>query len=98
MKVCIVGAGAMGSLYGALLARSGLEVVFYDTWQEHIDILQKQGLSLTGITGDFTIPVEAYSDVAEVPECDVCLIQTSTYQTEAAAQVAQSVLKDDGFA
>ncbi len=97
MKFCIIGTGAMGSLYGALLARSGVEVVFYDPWQQQIDAIRNHGLSLTGITGDFSVPVKAYSDAADLPQCDACLIQTSTYQTEAAAHVAARVLGHDGF-
>lgn len=97
MKVCIVGAGAMGSMYGALLIRSGVEVVFYDSWIEHIDQIRQNGLRLTGITGDFTVQAEAHSDPAKIPTCDLCIVQASTYQTEQAAHVAAQVLGDQGF-
>ena len=39
MKIGIVGAGAMGSVYGALLAAAGNELWLFDSWREHIDAI-----------------------------------------------------------
>lgn len=97
MKVCIVGAGAMGSMYGALLIRSGADVVFYDSWAEHIEQIQQNGLRLTGITGDFTVPVTAFKDPSKIPVCDLCIVQASTYQTEQIAPIVAQVLDEGGF-
>jgi len=36
MKIAVVGAGAMGSLFGAMLAEAGSEVWLYDVWIEHV--------------------------------------------------------------
>ena len=42
MKIAIIGAGAMGSVYTAFLAEAGNEVRAIDLWQEHVDaILQR---------------------------------------------------------
>jgi 2-dehydropantoate 2-reductase len=46
MKTVIIGAGAMGSLFGGLLSRSGEEVWLVDIWKDHIDTLRTRGLSL----------------------------------------------------
>jgi len=46
MKTVIIGAGAMGSLFGGLLSRSGEEVWLVDIWKNHIDTLRSRGLSL----------------------------------------------------
>ncbi|MBT6733532.1 MAG: NAD(P)-binding protein, partial [Acidiferrobacteraceae bacterium] len=43
MKIVIVGAGAMGSVYAALLADSGNEVWAIDLWQEHLDAINDHG-------------------------------------------------------
>ena len=43
MKIAIIGCGAMGSVYAALLADAGNEVWAIDTWQEHIDAINKMG-------------------------------------------------------
>ena len=39
MKVTIIGLGAMGSIYAALFANSGFEVIAYDPWVEHINAI-----------------------------------------------------------
>ena len=39
MKIAIIGCGAMGSVYAALLADAGNEVWAIDTWPEHIDAI-----------------------------------------------------------
>lgn len=36
MRICVIGAGAMGSTFGELLARAGHDVTFVDTWREHV--------------------------------------------------------------
>lgn len=45
MKIAIIGAGAMGCLYGGKLSQSkGNQVFLLDIWKEHIDAINKQGL------------------------------------------------------
>ncbi len=49
MKVCIVGCGAVGSLFAANLATlDDVEVWAYDLAQEHVDAINRDGLRLTG--------------------------------------------------
>ena len=43
LKVAVVGAGAMGSVYAGLLASAGNEVWAIDTWREHIDAIRARG-------------------------------------------------------
>ena len=43
MKIAIVGTGAMGSVYAALLASAGHEVWAIDRWREHIDAIRARG-------------------------------------------------------
>ena len=42
MKVCVLGAGAMGSSIGGLLANGGSEVYLLDTWEEHVNAINSQ--------------------------------------------------------
>ena len=46
MKIGIVGAGAMGCVYAALMADAGNEVWAIDTWQAHVDAIAANGLRL----------------------------------------------------
>jgi 2-dehydropantoate 2-reductase len=97
-RICVIGAGSMGALYGGLLARAGSDVTLVDTWQEHVDAVRRDGLHLDGITGDFRIPVRATSHPAEVPPADVAIVLTDANSTRDAAGTARRVLREGGFA
>jgi 2-dehydropantoate 2-reductase len=98
MRFCVIGAGSMGSLYGGLLARAGLDVTLLDVWQEHVDAIRRDGLHLDGITGDLRISVRATSRVEDVSPVDCAIILTDANSTPAAAQAARRVLGGVGFA
>ncbi len=58
MKICVVGCGAVGSLFAAHLAQSGRSRSWaYDVWKEHTDAIRKNGLRLSG-AADFTAQAE----------------------------------------
>ena len=97
-NMCIIGAGRMGSLYGALLAKSGLQVTLYDPWRQHIDIIRHNGLRIDGISGDLTIRIPATDEVEEIAPCDIALVLSDTNGTAHAAEVARRVLIPSGFA
>ncbi|MDI7260557.1 MAG: 2-dehydropantoate 2-reductase N-terminal domain-containing protein, partial [Thermodesulfobacteriota bacterium] len=46
MKTVIIGAGAMGSLFGGLFSLSGEEVWLVDIWKEHVDAIRSKGLAM----------------------------------------------------
>ena len=70
MKIAVVGTGAMGSVYAALLAEAGNEVWAVDTWAEHIRAIQENGLCVEGKSGDRTLRLNATTDPAEVGPCE----------------------------
>ena len=84
MKICIVGCGAVGSLFAAHLAKAGeVEVWAYDVWKEHTDAIQKNGLRLTG-AAEFTANLHATSDPKELPQCDYGIVATKAIHTKSA--------------
>lgn len=94
MKVCIIGCGAIGSLYAAHLAKlDDVEVWAYDLNQEHVDAINKNGLRLTGLS-DFTATVNARSDASEIPECELGIIATKTMFTHSAMEATAHLFKD----
>lgn len=99
MKICVIGAGAMGATYGGRLANSGNEIAFVDAWAEHVDAINSNGLRLTGIPGDLTIRSQAYlpNNVPRL-DCDLAIITVDSNNTAAAGQTARHVLKEDGLA
>ena len=68
----VMGAGAMGGLFGGLLAEGGLRVTLVDAWAEHIETMRAQGgLRMVGVGGDRIIPLTATTDVSSIPAADV---------------------------
>ena len=92
MKIGIVGAGAMGCVYAALMADAGNEVWAIDTWQAHVNAIAANGLRLEGASGDRTVALGATSDPATVGPCDLVIVATKAPQVEAAAAGARALL------
>jgi len=84
MRVCVVGCGAVGSLFAANLALlDDVEVWAYDVSQAHVDAINANGLRLTG-AGDVVGHPRATSDAATLPPCDFGIVATKAMHTEGA--------------
>ena len=95
MKICIVGCGAVGSLFAAHLAQKGdVEVWAYDVWTEHIDAINKNGLRLSG-AADFTAQLRATSDAKQLPRCDYGIVATKAIHTRSAIAQAARAFDDN---
>ncbi len=99
MKIAIIGAGAMGSLFGARLA-SLAEVWLVDAWAEHIEAIRRDGLRLINLDGSiWQVSVKATTDPAAVDDpVDLAIIFVKSYQTAQAAAWAAPMLGADGLA
>ena len=86
MRVCIVGCGAVGSLFAANLAQlDDVEVWAFDAAQAHVDAINEHGLRLSG-AGDVIGRLRATADAQELPACDFGIVATKAMHTEAAIQ------------
>ncbi|HZC30756.1 MAG TPA: 2-dehydropantoate 2-reductase [Gaiellaceae bacterium] len=84
MRVCIVGCGAVGSLFAANLAQlDDVEVWAYDAYREHVEAINASGLRLSG-AGDVLGRLRATADASELPQCDFGIVATKSMHTEAA--------------
>ena len=52
MKIAIIGAGAMGSIYASFLARNDNDVLAIDIWDDHLNAIKNNGLRVSGFSGD----------------------------------------------
>ncbi len=95
MKIAVVGAGAMGSIYAALMGDAGHEVWAVDQWREHIDAINVKGLRVEGASGDRTVKINATTDAGEVGSADLVIIATKASAVAAAAEAARPLLHDD---
>jgi 2-dehydropantoate 2-reductase len=84
MRVCVVGCGAVGSLFAANLARlDDVEVWAYDLAEEHVLAINDGGLRLSG-AGEVVGHPRATSDPAQLPPCDFGIVATKAMHTEPA--------------
>jgi 2-dehydropantoate 2-reductase len=92
VKIVIIGAGAMGGLFAARLAAAGERVSVVDVWQEHIDTITKQGLSLETEEGTVVAHPVAVSGVEQLSSADLIIIFVKSSMTAAAAQSALHIM------
>lgn len=84
MRICIVGCGAVGSLFAANLASlDDVEVWAYDRYEAHVAAINAQGLRLSG-AGEVVGRLRATADPAELPPCDFGIVATKAMHAEAA--------------
>jgi 2-dehydropantoate 2-reductase len=93
MRVVVLGAGAMGCLFGGLLSRSGAEVTLVDVSEEHVAAINREGLLLErdGELLRISVPAAFAGDVGEPPE--LVVVFTKTLHTAAALESARSFLR-----
>jgi 2-dehydropantoate 2-reductase len=94
VKVCVVGCGAVGSLFAANLANlDDVEVWAYDLSREHVDAINANGLRLSG-AGEVVGRPHATTDAAELPACEFGIVATKAMHTEPAIAATAHVFAD----
>lgn len=94
-SIAIIGTGAIGGYYGALLQRAGGDVHFllhsdYNHVREH-------GLQIDSKNGNFTLPqVNAYQNAADMPKCDLVIVALKTTANAILKDILPHVTKDSG--
>lgn len=95
MRIAIIGVGAMGSVYAALLAdQGGHEVWAVDTWADHVEAMRTTGLRVEGASGDRTVTINATADPRDVRDADLVIIATKDDGVREAARAALDMAKD----
>ena len=97
MKIAIVGAGAMGSLFGALLAEAGNKVWLYDVWADHVQAVNRDGLAIEQGGRIRTLRIEATTDPQRIGQAELVLIFVKSIQTDAAAESARMLSGSDAI-
>ena len=84
MKILVMGAGAIGSVFGGFLAEKGNDVSFIGR-EQFIQAIKKVGLRISGIWGEhFVRNVKCFTSVNEISEAnfDFVLLSTKSFDTE----------------
>jgi 2-dehydropantoate 2-reductase len=96
VKVCIVGCGALGSVFAAHLARvDDVEVHVYDVSEAHTHAITERGLQISGAV-DFTAKVHATSHPREIPPCEFGIFATKSLHTRAALEQTAHIFGTSG--
>ncbi|MGI9147368.1 MAG: ketopantoate reductase family protein [Chloroflexota bacterium] len=100
MKVAVVGAGGVGSVFGGRLAAAGHEVWLVHRRREVVEALRSHGLQLEAANGGHTerIALQATDSTSEIGEVDLALILTKSTSTRAAAEASRCILGADSVA
>ncbi len=94
MKVCVVGCGAVGSLFAANLAQlDDVEVWAYDLAREHVEAINRDGLRLSG-AGEVVARPRATWDAKELPRCDFGIVATKAMHTALAIAATADAFAD----
>jgi 2-dehydropantoate 2-reductase len=95
MRICIIGCGAVGSLFAAHLAKADeAEVWTYDVWKEHVEAIRQSGLRLSG-AADFTVRLHATGNPQEIPACDYGIVATKAIHTKAAMMQVRHIFNQN---
>jgi len=97
MKVGIIGAGAMGCLLGSYLAQQSNEVWLIDIWEEHIQQINKSGVTVKRPESSIRVKCLATTKAEDVGPCDLVILSTKYHQTRSAVQNAPSLMNDSTF-
>jgi 2-dehydropantoate 2-reductase len=97
MRIAILGAGAMGSAIGALLAKAGNDVTLIDVWKEAVEAINRDGLKIQDKAGEIaTHKIRAVISPAQVPgSVDLLLVFVKCYHTVDAVKSALPILGAD---
>jgi 2-dehydropantoate 2-reductase len=93
MKIAVVGCGAMGSIYAALLADAGNDVLVVDAWAEHVDAINRRGLRVEGASGDRTVRVRAFTDIP-MESAELVIVAVKAAHVETVADKLPRLLTD----
>lgn len=97
LRYAIIGSGALGGLYGGMLAKHGAEVHFLIN--SGVEEIRHQGWKVESVLGDFLIAgdrLNLHADAKSIPPCDVTLVAIKTTQNHLLPQLLAGSTSGDG--
>ena len=96
MKIAVVGAGAMGSLFGGLLSEAGNDVWLYDVWPEHVRTITERGLHVEREAKTRVVKLNATTNATDIGHAELIIIFVKSTQTRRASETARDLAGPDG--
>lgn len=97
MNIIVIGAGAMGSLFGAMLVEAGEKVTLLDIRRDHVDAVNTRGLSIERDGRRRLVRIQATSDAEWNGPADLTIVFVKSIHTAAAAQTASRLAGQTGL-
>lgn len=97
-RVLVFGTGALGCLFGARLARSGIDVTVVGTWAEALETMDRRGITVVDQDGEWSAPVRTARLGAAVEPAPLAFVFVKSHQTASVAPALAQVLAPDGLA
>ncbi len=95
MRIAVIGAGGIGAIYGAALAKAGADVVFVARGA-HLRAMQENGLRIEGDRGETQIrPAQATDDIAGIGIVDYVLFCVKLWDVESAGEQIRPIVGPD---
>jgi 2-dehydropantoate 2-reductase len=96
VKICFIGAGALGSTIGGTLAKGGADVRLIDPFQAHVDAINAHGLRMLEAGVEKSVKVTACTSVAKVgTAADLVIVLVKSYHTRNAIRAAAPIIGPD---
>ncbi|UCE07979.1 MAG: ketopantoate reductase family protein [bacterium] len=92
MRIVIMGAGAIGSLFGGLLAEAGNEVSLIGR-KPHVDKINQEGLLIEGVSGKHQIQVAATASPSTLEAPDLIILTVKAYDTAHAVEAVKPLFR-----
>lgn len=91
LRIGIVGAGALGLYYGAMLQRSGHTVCFL--LRRDFQAITNNGLQIFSVNGDFHLPeVQCFNNAAQIGSVDLVIVGLKTFANQHLAELVRPLL------
>jgi 2-dehydropantoate 2-reductase len=92
MRIAVIGAGGIGAIYGASLAKAGAEVIFVARGA-HVAAMRENGLRIEGDRGETHIcPAQATGDIASIGVVDYVLFAVKLWDVESAGEQIRPIV------
>lgn len=86
MRICMLGAGALGCSIGGTLAAGGSDVILMDRFQAHVDAINASGLKMRVGDEEKVVTITAYSDCQGLAPVDLIIVLVKSFHTRAAIE------------
>jgi 2-dehydropantoate 2-reductase len=92
LKICVLGAGALGCSIGAALTEGGSDVWLVNRATAHVDAMNSAGLRLRDGDTERTVKVKAATDCSGIGVVDLVIVLVKSFDTREAIQAAATII------